>query len=103
MVLAKMVVTKHLKEECMYHKQFISCFENDPDYHQLTTNRLNRILHQTGELSSKYLLWRTNEKYDRMNTPKYKTILADYVDQNKPDIKNKLNLVTKILDYIMLY
>ena len=45
-----MMVTKRFKEECMYYKQPISRLKNDPDYQQLTSNMLNHIFHQSGEL-----------------------------------------------------
>ena len=64
MALTTAIVTKQLKDECMYHKQLVVRLESDPDYQQLTTNKLNLILHQSGELSSKYLIRKTNEKCD---------------------------------------
>ena len=51
MVISKMTVTKQYKEECIYHKQLVEQLENDPDYQQLTTNKLNKIFHESGELS----------------------------------------------------
>ena len=42
MVITKMLTTKQLKEECMYHKQPVERLEKDPDYQQLTTNKLIR-------------------------------------------------------------
>ena len=50
------MITKQLKEECMYHKQHVAHLEKDPDYHQLTTNKLNQMLHQKCELLSQYLM-----------------------------------------------
>ena len=70
MVLSKMMVMEQLKEKCMYHKQLITHLEKDPDYQQLTTNKLNQILHQTSELSIEYILRRTNDKTDGGNAPK---------------------------------
>ena len=58
----------------MYNKQLIARHENDPDYQQLTTNKLNHILHQTCELSTYYIMRRINEKADGANIPKYKVI-----------------------------
>ena len=86
----------------MYHKQLISRFENEPEYQQLPTNKLNQILYQTGELLSEYLLRRTNEKCDEQNALKYKIIPVDYVKRSKPsNNENKLDLVIKILDHII--
>ena len=84
-----MIATKQLKEECIYHKQLITRLENDPDYQQLMTNKLNQILHQTGELSLEYLIRRTNERYDVSNTPKYKVIPVDYANRSKSKKKKK--------------
>ena len=56
MVISKILARKQLKEECMYHKQLVACLVKDPDYQQLTSNKLNQILHQLGELSSEYLI-----------------------------------------------
>ena len=46
------MITKQLIEECMYNKQLVERLERDPDYQQLTINKLNQILHRTGELSA---------------------------------------------------
>ena len=56
MVITKMLATKQHKEECMYHKQLIERLEKDPDYQQLTINKLNQILHKTSELSPEYVV-----------------------------------------------
>ena len=83
MVIAKMLTTKQNKEECMYHKQLVERLEKYPDYQQLTTNKLNQILHQTSELSAEYILRRINEKADEANAPKYKIVPASYADQSE--------------------
>ena len=95
-----MIATKQLKEECIYHKQLITRLENDPDYQQLMTNKLNQILHQTGDLSTNYILRITNKKYDELNTPKFKVVPAYYVDRNKSK-KKQLELVFKVVYYII--
>ena len=64
MTISKILATKQFKEECMYSKQLVERLEKDPDYQQLTTRKLNQMLHQPCELSSEYLLLRTNEKVD---------------------------------------
>ena len=60
----------------MYHKHLVERLEKDPDCQQLTTNKLNQILHQTGEISPEYHLRRINEKADGSNAPKYKVVPA---------------------------
>ena len=62
MVISKIMITKQLKEECMCHKQLVEHLIKDPDCQQLTTNKLNQILHQTSELSAEYILRRINRK-----------------------------------------
>ena len=94
-----MLATKQLKEECMYHKQLVKRVKEDHDYQRSTINKLNQILHQTGELSTKYILLRTNEKADGSNAPKYKVILASYSDRNKAKRqKAQLELLIKVVD-----
>ena len=102
MVITKMLTTKQLKEECMYHKQLVERLEKDPNYQQLTTNKLNQILHQLGELSAEYILWRTNEKTDVSNAPKYKVVPASYVCRSKAKReKAQLELLIKIVDHMI--
>ena len=102
MVKSKMLVTKQLKEECMYHKQLIEWLKKDPNYHQLATNKLNQILYQTCKLSPKYLLRRTNEKTDGANAPKYKVVPATYADRSKTKRdKAQSKLPIKIVDYMI--
>ena len=102
MLLSKKMITKQHKEECMYHKQLIARLKNDPDYQQLTINKLNQILPQTGELSSEYLQRKTNEKVDGVNAPKCKVVPSFYENRSKVkhDKKKRLQLLIKALDYI---
>ena len=96
------MVIKQYKEECMHHKQLIAYLEKDPDYQQLTTNKLNQILHQTGELSVEYILRRTNEKADGSNAPKYKVVSAYYVDRSKEKReKTQLELLIKVVNHVI--
>ena len=83
------MAAKQLKNECIYHKQLITRLWDNHDYQQITTNKLNRILHQMGKLSSKYLIQRIIEKSDGANALKYKVIPAEYSDRSKPN--NKIN------------
>ena len=102
MVITKMLTTKQLKEECMYHKQLVERLEKDPNYQQLTTNKLNQILHQLGELSSEYILRRTNEKVDETNISKYKVVPASCTDRSKAKRKKaQLELLIKIVDHMI--
>ena len=89
----------------MYHKQLVEWLEKDLDYQQLTTNKLNQILHQTGELLFEYILQRTNKRVDGPITPKHKIILVDYADQSKSEKKSnnkkQLELFIKVVDHII--
>ena len=68
----------------------------------MTTNKSNQILHQTGELSTEYILQRTNEKTDGTNTPKYKIVPASYVNRSKVKRKKaQLELLIKVVDYMI--
>ena len=73
-----MSLLEQLKKEHYEHNLLISRLENYPDYNKLSTNKLNQILHQTGELSPKYLLRRTNKRSGGPNAAKFKIIPADY-------------------------
>ena len=96
-----MIIKQH-KEECMYHKKLMEHFEKDPDYQQLTTNKLNQILHQTDELSTEYILQRTNEKTDGSNAPKYKVAPASYSNRSKAKReKTQLELLIKVVDHMI--
>ena len=64
----------------MYHKQLITCIESEHEYQQLTTNKLNQILHHSGELSIEYRIRRSNKNCDGSNTPEHKTIPANHTN-----------------------
>ena len=99
MTLTNAMVSKQLKDEYMYHKQLIFHPDNDSEYQQLTTNKLNQISHQASELSFEYFLRRINERYDDLYAPKFKIILLNYTNRNKlSNNKNKLDLIIKVLD-----
>ena len=69
----------------------MACLLRDHNYQQLTSNILNKILHQTCVLSSEYLLRRTNEKADGENASKYKVVQAFYADRTKSKHDKKKN------------
>ena len=97
-----MLTTKQHKEEFMYHKQLITRLEKYSDYQLLTTNKLNRILHQAIVLSSKYLIRRINEKADGANAHRYKAVPSSYMDRSKAKReKLQLELLIKIVDYMI--
>ena len=97
-----MQLLEQFKKEYYEHNLLISRLENDPVYNKLSTNKLNQILHQTGELSSKYLLRKTNKRTDGPNAPKFKIIQADYVTKSpKTSIKKNIELCLQILNHIV--
>ena len=83
------MITKQYKEECMYHKQLVERLKKDPDYQKLTTNKLNKIFHDSGELSTEFVLRRTNEKAYEVNASKYKVVLVSYADRSKAKHEKK--------------
>ena len=60
------------------------------------------MLHQTGELSSEYILRRTNEKTDVSNAHKYKVVPASYMDRSKAKHeKAQLEILINVVDYMI--
>ena len=97
-----MSLLEQLKKEHYEHDLLMSRLENDPNYNKLSTNKLNQILHQTGELSPKYLLRRTNERSDEPNAPKFKIIPAYYVTKRpKTSTKKNIELCLQVLNHIV--
>ena len=97
-----MSLLEQLKKEHYEHNLLISILENDSDYNKLSTNKLNQILHKTGELPSKYLLRRTNERSDGPNAPKFKIIPADYAKKRpKKSTKKNIELCLQVLNHIV--
>ena len=97
-----MSLPEQLKKEHYEHNLLISRLENNPDYNKLSTNKLNQILHQTGELLPKYLHRRTNKRGDGPNAPKFKIIPADYVTKRpKTSTKRNTDLCIQVLNHIV--
>ena len=94
-----MMVTKQLKEECMYHSSSISSREWSW-LSKFTTEKLNQILHQSGECH-------LNISYEEPVRKLMERMLlctnvsADYEDRSKGKRnKKQLYLVVKVVDYI---
>ena len=84
------------------HNLLISRLKNDPEYSQLSTNKLNQILHQSGELSPKCLPRRTNERSDGPSAAQFKIIPADYAtEQPKTSTKKNIELCIHVLNHII--
>ena len=97
-----MSLLEQLKKEHYEHNLLISRLENDLDYNKLSTNKLNQILHKTGELSPKYLLRRTNERSDGPNVAKLKIIMTNYATKrSKASTKKNIELCIHVLNHIV--
>ena len=82
---------KQLKNEFLSHQRLLDQLENDPVYHKMTTNKLNKIFHETGELSNEFLIRRTNEKLYGDKTCRYKIIPDRTSNLFKKNVKNKVD------------
>ena len=47
-----------------HHEDLLSKLENDPVFQTMTTNKINKILHDSGGLPSHFHIRKTNEKID---------------------------------------
>ena len=91
---------KQLKNEFLSHQRLLDRLKNDPVYHKMTTNKLNKIFHETGELSSEFLIRRTNEKIDGPKAGHYKIIPDRSSNLFKKNVKNKVDDLVQIIEYI---
>ena len=92
--------SKQLKNEFLSHQRLLDQLEIDPVYHKMTTNKLNKIFHETGELSTEFLIRRTNEKLDGDKTGRYKIIPDRTSNLFKKNVKNKVDDLVRIVEYI---
>ena len=65
---------KQIKNKFLSHFRILNQLENDPIFHKMTTNKLNKIFRETGELSYEFLIRRTNEEIDGSKAGRYKII-----------------------------
>ena len=56
------------------HMTLSSKIENVPVFKSMVTHKVNKTLHDSGELPSHYYIWKTNEKIDDLDAGKYKII-----------------------------
>ena len=66
----------------------------------MTTNRLNKIFHETDELSTDFLIQRTNEKIDDSKAGRYKIIHDQTSNLFKKNVKNKVYNLVRIIEYM---
>ena len=91
---------KQLKNEFLSHQRLLDQLENDPVYHKMTTNKLNKISHETDELSTEFLIRRTNERIDSPKARHYKIIPGRTSNLFKKNVKNKVDNLVRIVEYI---
>ena len=91
---------KQLKNEFLSHSKILDQLENDTIFHKMTTNKLNKLFHETGELSSEFLIRRTNEKIDGPKASCYKIIPDRTSNLFKKNVKNKVDDLVRIVEYI---
>ena len=80
------------------HKGLLSKLENDSVFQIMTTHKINRTLHDSGELPSHLYIRKTNKKIDGPNVGKCKIITQLPTDHNK---KEQLAVIIKVIDYIV--
>ena len=66
----------------------------------MTTNKLNKIFHETGELSIEFIIRRTNERIDGLKAGRYKIIHDRTSNIFKKNVKNKVDDLVRIVEYI---
>ena len=93
--------SKQHKNEFLSHQRLLDQVENDPVYHKMTTNKLNKLFHETGELSSEFLIRRTNERIDGPKAGRYKIIPDRTSNIFKKNVKNKVDAIAQAVDYLI--
>ena len=92
--------SKQLKNEFLLHSRILEQLKNDSIYHKMATNEPNKLFHETGELSSEFLIRRTNERIDGPKAGRYKIIPDRTSNLFKKNIKNKVDDLVLIVEYI---
>ena len=87
-----MFASKILSTPDHTHKDLLAKLENDIVFQTMTTNKINKTLHDSGELPSHLHVRKTNEKIDGPNVGKYKIITQLPTRHNE---KEQLQLSTK--------
>ena len=101
MTSAKVIPSsKQLKNEFLSHQRLLDQLENDPVDHKMTTNKLNKIFRETGELSNEFLIRRTNERIDGTKAGRYKIIPDRTSNLFKKNVKNKVDDLVRTVEYI---
>ena len=93
--------SKQRKNEFLSHQRILDQLEKDSIYHKMTTDKLNKIFHETGELSSEFLIQRTNERIDGPKAGHYKIIPNRTSNLFKKNVKNKVEALAQTMDYLI--
>ena len=93
-----MFASKILSTPDHTHKDLLSKLENNDVFQSMTTNKINKTLHDSGELPSHLHVRKTNEKIDGPNVGKYKIITQLLTKNNE---KEQLTVINKVIDYII--
>ena len=93
-----MFASKILSTPDHIHKDLLSKLENDAVFQTMTTNKINKTLHDSGELPSHLHVRKTNEKIYGPNVGKYKIITQLLTKNNE---KEQLTVINKVIDYII--
>ena len=80
------------------HKDLLTKLENDSVSQTMTTHKINRTLHDSGELPSHLHIRKTNEKIDGPSAGKYKIVTQLPSNHNE---KEQLAVVIKVIDHII--
>ena len=81
------------------HKDLLSKLENDSVFQTIATHKINKTLHDSGELPSHLHIRKTNEKIYGPNAGKYKIITQLPSNHNE---KEQLAVIIKVIDYIVV-
>ena len=81
-----------------HNKDLLSKLENNPVFQTVTTHKINKTLHDSGEMLSHLHIRKTKEKIDGPNVGKYKIITQLPSNHNE---KEQLEVIVKVIDYIV--
>ena len=101
MANTKLIISsKQPKNEFLSHQRLLEQLESDPIYNKMTTNKLNKLFHETGELSSEFLIRRTHERINGPKAGRYKIIPDRTSNLFKKNVKNKVDALAQAMDYL---
>ena len=93
-----MFASKILSTPDHTHNDILTKLEHDCVFQSMTTNKINKSLHDSGELPSHIHVRKTNEKIDRPNVGNYKIITQLPLIHNE---KEQLAVIIKVIDHIV--